>query len=108
MQHAYRWICVLLLMAASLACVRAVFSAERVARQLEEAETAEEEKAAFEVLWQHAETLSFVPFDAEGEQLPMTQERWWEQLHTIRLTVDDVEVEHTMIAPENIAILMRE
>lgn len=108
MQRAYRWICVLLLMVASLACVRAVFSAERVVRQLEEAETAEEEKAAFEVLWQHAKTLSFVPFDAEGEQLPMTQERWWEQLHTIALTVDNVEVEHRMLDPENIGILMKE
>jgi hypothetical protein len=95
-------------MAASLACVRAVFSAERAVQQLEEAETAEEEQAAFEVLWQHAETLSFTPFDAEGEKLPMTRKRWWEQLHTIRLTVDDVEVEHTMIDPENIVVLLRE
>jgi hypothetical protein len=77
-------------------------------QMLREAQTPEEEAAAFERIAESGSQIAFTPYDEEGDPLDMTQPDWWEDLHHIRLIVGPYSTDHEIIDPENIFILMQE
>lgn len=70
------------------------------------ATTPAEERAAFAALAR--EGVSFAAFDADGEQLDLGGEKWWEKARSLRLGAGGESIEHGLIDPHNVLELMRE
>lgn len=71
------------------------------------ATTPAEERAAFEALVR-AGKVSFSAFDAEGQQLDLAGAKWWERARTLRLGAGGETIEHRLIDPVNVLVLMQE
>jgi hypothetical protein len=71
------------------------------------ATTPAEERAAFEGLVRGG-GVSFTAFDADGEQLDLGAQKWWERARTLRLGAGGEKIEHTLIDPVNVLVLMQE
>ncbi|WP_425395006.1 hypothetical protein [Aeoliella sp.] len=83
---------------------------------LQGARTSIEEQVAFEKLERKSRPiygfvpykLSFRPYDAQGKAVDSLGENWWESVAVLHIRVNNYELDHRVIDPENIAILMRE
>jgi hypothetical protein len=73
------------------------------------ATTPAEERAAFAALVRGG-GVSFTAHDAGGAQLDMGAERWWERARTLRLGLRSggETIEHRLIDPVNVLVLMQE
>lgn len=90
------------------ACNRVMFSPNQAFEQLGEARTAAEEASAFTYIWEHAAELGFSAHAENGELLPVSSQDFPARLHTIELRVNGEAYTHTLIAAENVYILMME
>ena len=90
------------------ACNLLVFSPQQAFEQLAEAQTPEDEAAAFSHIWNGATDLGFSVYDADGRPLPVSDIDFLARLHAIKLRVNGKTYEHIVIEAENIYILMRE
>ncbi|MBN1872955.1 MAG: hypothetical protein JXA33_01890 [Anaerolineae bacterium] len=93
--------------------------AEKAMARIRLATTADEEAAAFTYLMHHTSItggpvrrVGFMAYDAQGEQLSVATAQWWDHLYDITLHIEQADetytLEHQMLAPENIFILMQE
>ena len=71
------------------------------------ARTAAEERAAFDALADRGR-VSFTAYDRDGRQLDLGAAKWWERAHRLHLGVDGESIDHTLIDPANVAMLMKE
>jgi hypothetical protein len=82
---------------------------DRMIDDIENARSSEEERAAFRAIDRRIGLpLSFEPFDRQGRIVDMSVDRWWESVVMIRISLNGRKVDHTLIDPENIGILMHE
>lgn len=75
--------------------------------EVRRATTAAEERAAFAALVREG-GVAFAAFDADGEQLDLGGEKWWERARSLRLGAGGESIEHRLIEPSNVLELMRE
>jgi hypothetical protein len=94
--------------------VRAIFFAVVLAAcqgrglaEVARAATPAEERAAFAALVRGG-GVSFTAFDAEGRRLDLGAEKWWERARTLRLGAGGESMEHRLIDPVNVLVLMQE
>lgn len=77
--------------------------------EVRRAATPSEERAAFAALARGG-GVHFTAHAADGKQLDLGAPRWWDQARTLRLGVRGSRetIEHTLIDPENVLVLMQE
>src|SRR5579863_8552640 len=51
------------------------------------AATSEQERQAFDGIWQHADSLAFTPLDGEGSQLSLSGPKWANSVARIELEI---------------------
>lgn len=68
------------------------------------ATTSEQEEALFWIIWENAESLSVLPFDANGDPIDTELADWWVLADQIELRINGQVVAHTLIDPENAQI----
>lgn len=73
---------------------------------LREANSPAQEALALQGIVQRANTLGFIAYDSQGNKLPGADSPWTGQLHHIQLRVDGDFVDHQMIDPANLDILL--
>lgn len=71
------------------------------------ATTPAEERAAFVELARAGE-VGFSAHDADGQQLDLGSDRWWERARTLRLHAGGGSIEHRLLDPQNVLELMHE
>jgi hypothetical protein len=76
---------------------------------VQRAATPSEERAAFAELVRRS-GAQFTAHDADGKQVDLGVDRWWDRARTIRLRIPGSReaIEHRLLAPENVLVLMRE
>lgn len=89
-----------LLLALVLACGGDGFA------RVERATTAAEERDAFAALARGG--VGFTAHDAAGAQVDMSQPKWWERTHRIVLHAHGRALDHVLIDPANVLVLMQE
>lgn len=94
---ATRWIFVGLLLAA---CPGPGLDA--VAR----ARTAEEERAAFAAIGRGE--VAFTAYAADGTRVDLGEPNWWKRVARLRISVGGASIDHAVIDPDNIDLLMLE
>ena len=99
----------ILVIAAAVAWWMIIGSVDRMIYDIDNASSPEEEREAFRAV--HRRTviqLGFEPFDRQGKRVNTSVVRWWESVVTIRIALNGRKVDHTVIDPKNIGILMNE
>ncbi|MFO0673001.1 MAG: hypothetical protein U0235_25875 [Polyangiaceae bacterium] len=80
-----------------------------LATQLAAAKTASAEAELFERIHRHRRGgLSLSALDREGHDLPMSEPEWWKKTHRLIITLDGERMDHVLLAPDNVFILMGE
>lgn len=90
-----------------LACALLSACTGRALAEVARASTPAEERDAFAAL---ARTggLGFTAYDAAGKQLDLSATRWWEKARRLTITADGGTLDHAVLDPENIMLLMQE
>ena len=70
-------------------------------------QSAEEETAVFDAIWENAESLGFAAYDVEGNKVNISSGDW-DMIHHIQLRVDGQIVDYVLLDPNNLVVLMRE
>jgi len=101
---------VTLLLSVLILCVAACTACRSRAalEQVRAAHTPAEEAAAFEAVQASAERVGFTALDEQGRVIDISQDQWWLRAKGLTLLVDGTVVDHRLIEPTNVLILMRE
>ena len=83
-------------------------SLEEALNLLEQATSPAAEAEAFDLIWRSSEALGFGAYDEDDKQVPVSSPDFPERVAHIQLRVDGQVIEHDVIEPENLFVLMRE
>lgn len=84
-------------------------SPHALAEKLSAAKTASAEAELFGLIHRHRRGgLSLAAFDAAGHDIPVSEPNWWKRTHRVLITLDGERMDHVLIEPENVFILMGE
>lgn len=70
-------------------------------------QSAEEETAVFDAIWENAESLEFAAYDVEGNKVNISSGDW-DTIHHIQLRADGQIIDYVLLDPNNLVVLMRE
>ena len=82
-------------------------SLDEAPAELSLVQSAEEETAVFDAIWENAESLGFAAYDVEGNKVNISSGDW-DMIHHIQLRVDGQIVDYVLLDPNNLVVLMRE
>jgi len=76
--------------------------------EVKAATTAAQEEAALEHVWKDCRPLSVSAFASDGSQVSFSDPALTKKIHRIHVSASGRSFEHTLIAPDNVLLLLRE
>jgi len=98
-------------------CATSDATVDRIIEDIKSAKSPEDERSVFQEIerrsganarWGGGIQVGFQAFDQQGQVVDYTHDKWWELVDTMCIMLNDKEVDHVLIDPENIDLLMHE